>query len=191
MRLSSVLIVGLFVSASFGEEPKESKKDWYAKVVKSVEVEFIPAEAKPGETVTCKLTVKLEPGYHTYPLKQSDKRAESMINKWIFPEPASLIFVGDARDPDGGKTKSEPEIGITEMRYFTEKVVYQRKVVVSPAAKAGNATTKLTFKLSVCDADNCFPPKSLDLEGTVKVLDGPAVPVEKAYLDEVNRVLKK
>ena len=71
-------------------------------------------------------------------------------------------------------------------------MTYTRKAVVSPKAAAGAATVKLaTFSLSVCDKDNCFPPKTVPVEAALKVLDGPAVEVEKAYADEVKKALEK
>ena len=46
-----------------------------------------------------------------------------------------------------------------------------------------------TFSLSVCDKNNCFPPKNVAVEASFKVLDGPAVAVDKAYADEVAKAL--
>lgn len=159
--------------------------------VKSVEASFEPASAKPGQTVTFKLTVTLEDGYYTYPLVQADKQAASMVNKLDFPAPAGVVFVGDAFDPANPKTKAEPALGIDEMLYYTGTVVYERKAVVSPKATAGELTVQLPkFLLSVCDKDNCFPPKKLTPEAKLKVLDGPAVQVDKAYADEVNKAVK-
>ena len=43
----------------------------------------------------------------------------------------------------------------------------------------------------ICDKDTCFQPKMIDVEAPLKILDGPAVPVEKAYLKEVEKALKK
>jgi hypothetical protein len=160
--------------------------------VKSVEATFEPAEAKPGQTVTLKLTVTLEEGYYTYPLVQEDKAAAGMVNKLEFPKAGTLVFVGEAYDPAGAKTKAEPVLGIEEMKYYTGTVVFERKAVVSPAAKGGEATVQLPkFLLSVCDKDNCFPPKTLKPEAKLKVLDGPAVAVDKKYAEEVEKAGKE
>jgi hypothetical protein len=165
---------------------------WYEKAVKKVSAEISPAEAKPGQTVTFSLTVELNEGYHTYPTKQIDKMAEGMVNSFKFPPAGHVIFVGELQDPKDPKTKADPEIGITELRYYEGKVTYTRKAVVSPKAPAGAATVKLaSFKLSVCDATNCFPPKDVPVEAAVKVLDGPAVPVAKEYAEEVKKALEK
>lgn len=159
--------------------------------VKSVEASFTPAEAKPGQTVTFKLTVTLDDGYYTYPLAQADKQAASMVNKLEFPTAGGVVFVGDALDPPNPKTKAEPALGIEEMLYHTGTVVYERKAVVAPTAKPGELKVQLPkFLLSVCDKDNCFPPKKLTPEATLKVLDGPAVAIDPKLADEVTKALK-
>jgi hypothetical protein len=172
--------------------PSASAQKWYEKAVKQVEGKFTPAEAKPGQTVTFTLTVELNDGFHTYPTVQFDKQAAGMVNEIKFPTDGPLIFVGKTEDPKDAKTKAEPELGILEMRYCTGAVVYTRKAVVSPKASAGPATVKLAkFNLSVCDKDNCFPPKNVPVEAALKVQDGPPVEVEKAYADEVKKALEK
>ena len=163
---------------------------WYEKAVKKVEGKFTPAEAKPGQTVTFSLTVELNDGYHTYPTAQPDKLAAGMTNVIKFPEPGTLIFVGDTLDPKDFVAKEEPDLGIKELRVNVGTVVYTRKAVVSPKASAGAATVKLTtFSLSVCDKTNCFPAKAVPVEAALKVLDGPPVAVEKAFADEVAKAL--
>jgi hypothetical protein len=62
---------------------------------------------------------------------------------------------------------------------------------VRPPAKLGEAAVKVQFRLMVCDEDRCFPPKTIELEATFKVLDEPAVPVEAKYKAEVEKAEKK
>jgi hypothetical protein len=168
-----------------------SGQKWYEKAVKRVEGSFTPAEARPGQTVTFKLTVELNEGYHTYPTVQPDKMAAGMQNVIKFPQPGTVVFVGKLQDPKDYLTKEEPDLGIREIRYNTGTVTYTRKAVVSPKAAAGAATVKLAaFTLSVCDKNNCFPPKQVPVEAALKVLDGPPVPVEKEFAAEVAKALE-
>jgi hypothetical protein len=163
---------------------------WYDKAVKKVEAKFEPAEAKPGQTVTFKLTIELNPGYHTYPVTQPDPAAASMTNVIKFPDPGTLVFVGTTADPKDYETKAEPDLGIKELRTVSGTVTFTRKAVVSPAAAAGETTARLaSFKLLVCDKNNCFPPKAVPVEASLKVTAGPAVAVEKEFADEVKKAL--
>ncbi|MBY0514929.1 MAG: hypothetical protein K2P78_13570 [Gemmataceae bacterium] len=188
---SALLAVTAVVLAAAPGSPA-AQKDWYEKAVKKVEAKFDPAEAKPGQTVTFTLTVELNPGYHTYPVVQPDKNASSMVNVLKFPDPGAVVFVGQTADPKGYLTKAVPEIGVAELREYEGKVVYTRKAVVSPQAAPGAATVKLaSFKLTVCDENNCFPPKTVPVEATLKVLPGPAEAVDPMYAAEVQKALEK
>jgi hypothetical protein len=191
MTRARAIVFALTVAAAVAVVPGTAHaQKWYDKAVKKVEGRFAPAEAKPGETVTFTLTVELNAGYHTYPTVQPDKLAAANVNVLKFPDPGAVIFVGKTEDPKDFHTKDEAEIGIKELRYNTGTVVYTRKAVVSPRAAAGEAKVKLAaFSLSVCDQNNCFPPKAVPVEAALKVLDGPAVAVEKAYADEVAKAL--
>jgi hypothetical protein len=139
--------------------------------------------------VTVKVTIELNDEYHTYPTAQPDKAAVGMVNSFKFPKDGPVIFVGNTDDPKEFETKAEPELGIKELRYMSGSVTFTRKAVVSPKAAAGPASAKLNLSLLVCDKNVCFPPKDVPLEAGLKVLPGPAVPVEKEYADEVNKAL--
>ena len=167
------------------------KTGWYDKAVKKIEAKFDPAEAKPGQTVTFKLTIDLNEGYYTYPTVQPEKAAASYVNLLKFPASGSVIFVGSVIDPKDFDTKEEPDLMIKELRTLPGIVTFARKAVVSPKAAAGAVEVKLdSFKLSVCDKKNCFPSKSVPVAAAFKVLDGPAVPVEKEFAEEVMKAIK-
>lgn len=167
---------------------------WYAKAVKSIEAKVEPAEAKPGQTVTVKVTVVLNPGHYTYATKQTDKIAIEfeLMNGITFPPPGGLVFVGELADPPNPKTKAMPEIGVKSLKYYSGTVTFERKAVVAPGQKPGDLVVKIPeFKLNVCNQNDCFPVKKIPLEATVKVLDGPAVSVDAQYVDEVKKALEK
>jgi hypothetical protein len=179
--------VGLTASAA----AEDKKPAWWDKAVKKVEAAFDPAEARAGQTVTLKLTVELNDGYYTYPTKQEDKNAEGMVNTLLFPDPGAVVFVDQTADPLDYLTKAEPLVGISELRYYSKKVVYERKAVVRPTQKPGEWVVKVKeFGLTVCDANNCYPARKLTPEAKLKVLDAPAVPVEAKYAEEVRKATR-
>jgi hypothetical protein len=184
MFIRSLIILGLATMTASADEA------WYTKAVKKVELSIEPAEAKPGQTVTVKLLVDLNPGYHTYPTKQPDENAANFVNKLLFPAADTLIFVGETQDPAEYDTKAEPDLMIKDLRTLPGKVVYERKAVVSPKAAVGEATiTVKDFRLSVCDAKNCFPAKKMTPAATIKVATG-SVAVAKEFADEVKKALE-
>lgn len=168
-----------------------AKDDWFAKSVEGVELTVDPPAAKPGQVVTLKLTVKLNDGYHTYPTKQKEKAAAGMVNKITFPDDvAGLLMVGEVKDPEKADVKAEPDLGIMELRTYHGTVTYERPAVVLPTAAAGERTVTLkAFRLNVCDANNCFPPKTLTPSAKLTVQPGPAVEVPKEYAEAVKKAL--
>ena len=194
MRRGSLL--ALFVSITLtacAQEPllpPVKKNDWYAKAVTKFEATVEPAEAKPGQTVAMRFAFDLAPGYTTYPTVQVDKSAEGMVNRVTYPDAGAVVFVGDTIDPPKFSKKQELEVGIKELRYYSGRVVFERKFVVNPTQKPGDITVTVpSFRLMVCDANNCFPAKNLVPEVKLKVLPGSAVAVEKEFADEVAKAL--
>jgi hypothetical protein len=169
-------------SATFGQANKA--KD----AVQKVEAVFEPAEAKPGQTVTLKLTVRLADGYHTYPIVQLAPEAKYSTNSITFPKDGPIVFVGDTIDPLGPKSKKVEDY---DLLIYPGGGTWERKAVVLPTAKAGPTSSKVKFKLLVCDEDACFPPKSIDLEATLKVLDAAPVAVDPKFKAEVEKAAKK
>jgi len=159
-------------------------------VIKKAEATFEPASAKPGQTVTLKISLQLLDGWHTYPTVQPDKAAQSQSNKLTFPEGGAIVFVGEVDEPVDPKEKSEPLANIDKILYYPGGGVWERKAVVLPTAAAGAASSKIKFKILVCDKNNCLPPKQLDLESTLKVAGDP-VPVDPKYKKEVDKATKK
>ena len=180
---STLVVLALSITAS-----AQSIND----AIKKVEATFEPADARPGQTVTVKITVQLADGYHTYPVNQLADEAKFSANKITFPSDGTVVYVGETVDPVSPHTKKVKEGTETyELQYYPGGGTWIRKAVVLPSAKAGAATSKIKVRLLVCDADNCFPPKTFDVEAALKVLEGPAVEVEKKYRDAVEKAAKR
>lgn len=149
---------------------------------------FEPAEAKPGQTVSLKIIIQLSDGYHTYPAVQPTPAHKFSANKFTFVNGGGLIAVGDLIDPVGAKSKKDDD---GELLYYPGGGVWLKKFVVDPSATAGITTNNVKIKLLICDKDACFPPKTVEVAAPLKILSGPAVSVEKEYLKEVEKALKK
>jgi hypothetical protein len=162
----------------------------FEQIVKKAEAKFEPASARPGQTVTVKVTLQLIDGWHTYPVMQTDPAAKNYVNKFTFPTDGSVVYVGDFDDPSGGKEKAEPLAMIEKMTYYPGGATWERKAVVLPTTKPGEVSSKIKVKVLVCNKDNCLPPKPLELEATLKVAGEP-MPVDPKYKAEVEKAEKK
>ena len=195
MRSALTAIALIASAATAWSAPAEKPLPaWYAKAVKSFEAKFEPAEAKPGQTVTLKVTLALAPGHYTYATKQTDKVALELgiMNGIKYPEAGSVIFVGETIDPPNPKLKAMPELGIKSLKTYSGTLTYERAVVVNPAQQPGEFAVKIPeVRLNICNANDCFPMQKLPLEATLKVLAGPALSIDEKYADEVKKALEK
>jgi hypothetical protein len=186
MKLSQgvAMLFALAVASAAAAQPT------FEQVVKKAEATFEPATARPGQTVMLKVSLKLLEGWHTYPTFQPEKAAKTYVNKLTFPQPGAIVYVGTVDDPPDAKEKAEPLANIEKMLVYPGSATWERKAVVLPSAKAGKATSKVMFKVLVCDKDNCLPPKTLELEATLKIAGDP-VAVDPKYKAEVEKAQRK
>src|SRR5438067_13315437 len=87
------------LAAVIGAPPVVAGPRDFGVVARKVEARFVPETAKPGETVTWRLTIELIPGWHTYPTQQVDPKAEGQVNVIKFPTSPDVIFVDQLQDP--------------------------------------------------------------------------------------------
>src|SRR5438128_7492513 len=113
--------------------PVDAQNQGFSDVVKKVEARVEPAAAKRGEAVKWTLTVELADGWHTYPSKQADPRADSYLNRFKFPRENGLVFVGELVEP---KTHEKIEDGI-KVAMVEGKATWQRTLLIRPDARPG------------------------------------------------------
>jgi thiol:disulfide interchange protein DsbD len=156
--------------------------------VQSITGQIEPAEARPGQTVTYKLVVAMNPGHHTYPTHQPDQREKDSQNQIELPNTGDLIFVSPIVDPPNAITKPGTKPGYM-LSYYEDEVTWEFKAVVSPRAKPGSPTIALKkFKILVCDDQGCLPPRTKEVKATLTISGAPVEP-EAQYKEAVNRAL--
>ncbi len=158
-------------------------------IVQKVEAYTDTTEVKPGQLITVKISVQLKAGWHTYPTQQEEKGANSFVNKISFPKSLDIIAVDKLMEPANAKFKAEPAIRVKKMAYYPGGGVWEQKVIISPKATVGEKTIKVNMTLSVCDKDNCLPPKKIPLEAKIKVQSGSPLPIDAKYQDTVKKAL--
>lgn len=179
MRYLLLGLIGIFgfangSQAQFGDLlPKTKSKASSFKDVASVEVEVEPPEAKPGQEVTVKVTIKPKTGCYTYPAN-TDQISRNSFN---LPTSGDLIFVEPVEDPPGATEKRDPDTGDVEKVYKSD-ATWKLKAIVSPDAEPGKKSVRLTgTRLQACNDTNCFNLNpSPEVEFTVEDADPVDVP---------------
>jgi len=182
----SALVAGLSIlpiSAPADEPPKPAKKD-DPKTFKPTTATFTtavePAEAKPGDVVTFKVTVKLEEGYHIY--KYSKKQGDGpILTSFDFFDPAGLEIEGDwtaSSDPEKHKDPNFPELAAVE--YHEDEVTWSIKAKIPAGTAAGKRTLRCQARYMICDAKTCSVPGRWTLpDAELTVATGDAAPPAK------------
>jgi len=114
-----------------------------------------PAQARRGEEIKLKVTLDITPGFHSYPTKQSDSKAESYVTS-IKIESLDVARVGGFRDPPT-KSKAEPALKIRSMAYLEGLAVIEGTLRVKPEATPGKKEVTVTISGQVCDENGCVP----------------------------------
>jgi len=116
---------------------------------------FDPAEVKRGGTVTLKVTLTPAPGYHTYPIKQADAKADAFVTTIEFPGLKDLSPAKDWKEPKP-KVMEDKDLK-AKVGIFEEKAVLENKFMVSKEAAAGAKKIKVKIATQVCDETGCIP----------------------------------
>lgn len=147
--------------------------------VKGIDVAVDPVKAARGQTVTWRLTIEVENGWHTYPAEQTEPEAKDFVNQFTFPKPGDIVFVGKT-EARADRLNVDPLKAVE----LEGKVVFERPFVLSPSATPGDKDETVTLKFTVCDASRCLPPKTIRLPLHITVTDA-KVAVDPKYAPEV------
>ncbi|HET6573993.1 MAG TPA: cytochrome c biogenesis protein CcdA, partial [Fimbriiglobus sp.] len=147
-----------------------------------------PAKARPGQTVTVKLTVAPKPGAWTYPVNPPGDQLSR--NDFTLPKSGDLIFVGAVTDPPGWKAKPSILDPLQQDQYYPHEVTWELSAVVSPKAASGKKTVALkgVSLLACIEGGKCFNSR-IPPSASFEVLAGEAVPVDAKYRAEVEQAL--
>jgi thiol:disulfide interchange protein DsbD len=160
-----------------GGRPRTSVKDRLV-----FQAAVTPTEAKRGELVKLTVTGTLKPGYHTYPLRQTNPKAASFVAKLDVKDTAGLKPLPPVTESPADEVP-EPTIGGSLLEYLKE-FTWSQDVLIPPEVEPGTKTLKLKISSQVCDEHNCVPV-NVNLEAAVKVSDAPAVAVSPAVQERL------
>ena len=130
-----------------------------------------PAEARPGDTVTLKVTAKLNPGWHIY--TQAKTQEGDGPRKTVFDlfDPAGLEVAGDWKASRKPESKAEPAFENKVFEYFEDEVTWSIPLKVPAGASPGKKSIRLQASYQICNAQSCsFPGRWTLPEATLTVL---------------------
>jgi thiol:disulfide interchange protein len=135
-----------------------------------------PEEAKAGETVTYRVTAKLEPGWHIYAYSKKPNAAGPRNTAFDFFDTDGLKIVGDwtpSRPPTREKEPAFPQLPFLE--FYENDVTWSLTLQVPPGIEPGKKTLRCQVAYQICNAQSCKIPGQWTLpDVTLTVLPGNA-----------------
>jgi thiol:disulfide interchange protein DsbD len=147
---------------SAADDAKPAKKD-SREAVRPKEATFTtsvhPAEARPGETVTYKVTAKIDESWHIYKYSKKPVDNGPKYTEFDFFDPAGLKIDGDWSPSIAPIKKKEPAFpDLPFLEYHEDEVTWSIKLKVPDDAKPGKKTLKCQIGYMLCSDQNCSFP---------------------------------
>jgi thiol:disulfide interchange protein DsbD len=117
-----------------------------------------PAEAKPGETVTYRVTAKLDPGWHIYEYAKEPPADGPRPTQFDFFDTGGLTVAGDWKSETPALVKEEPAFNSMVVSFFEDEATWNLPLKVPADASPGSKTLRCQAAYQICDANSCSPP---------------------------------
>jgi thiol:disulfide interchange protein DsbD len=153
----------------------EPGKKWRESRVKVPEVTanvtVEPSDAKPGDTVKYKVSVKVDQPWHIYAWADKQPAEGPRATQFNFYETGGLTPSKEWTASDSPQLKKEPAFPNLDVVAFHEKsIAWTTTLTVPKDAKAGKATLKGQMLFQICNEGSCKPPTTVALpDATVNI----------------------
>ena len=123
-----------------------------------------PAEASPKSTLELLIKVRIAPGHHIFAM---EKPGPDRIPTSIALELPSGVA------EEGEWTRPAPTKAGSALVHQGAVVVFIRRLKISAGTKPGPRTLVARLRYQACNEELCWPPKTIRLEASFKVLPSP------------------
>ncbi len=125
-----------------------------------------PAEAKPGDTVTYKVTAKVEAPWHIYRYSKIQPNGPK-YTEFDFFDPAGLKLEGDWSPSSPPIKKNEPAFpNIPFLEYHEKEVTWSIQLKIPPNTAPGKKPLRCQIGYMICSDENCSFPGQWTLPDT-------------------------
>lgn len=186
--VAALMVVGPDASA---QEAKPALKDSSARIrakTATVTTEMTPTEAKAGDTVTLKVKVKLDPGFHIFQYSKAKPVAGGPVpTSFDLFDPAGLKPTGEwksSKEPTKVHFKVFEEIPFVE--FFEDEVEFSTELKVPGGAMPGKRSIVCQMGYQICNDKFCYTPGQWTLAPTeLTILPGGVAEAEPASAEIV------
>jgi thiol:disulfide interchange protein len=181
-QLHSWVVSGLIGAVVFGcstvafaDDPAPKKKD-SPKALQPRELTWTtsvsPKNAKPGDTVTYSVTVKIKAPWHIYAYEKTPPEKGPKSTDFDFFDMADLEPVGEWTPSDPPIQKAEPAFDNMVLKFYEDTVTWSHKLNVPANAAPGTTTLRNQVYFQICDPKSCKSPTRFTLPDATLVIQG-------------------
>jgi len=139
----------------------------------AVSASVVPAEARPGETVTLKVAARLKPGWHIYTYAREQQGDGPRNTRFDVFDTAGLTVAGEWSASKEATRKKEPAFpDLDSVSFFEDEVVWSLPLKVPPDAGPGKKLVRVQASYQICDARSCSFPGQWTLPEAVLTVAG-------------------
>ena len=160
-RLPAVALLLAVAAPALADPAKPAHKETSAKLLPkevTFTTEVTPAEAKPGDTVTYKVTAKIAAPWHVYAYLKTPPKGGPAYTKFDLFDPAGLTPAGDwvaSRKPIRLADNNFP--GIPFLEFYEDEVTWSLPLQVPEGIEPGKKAVRTQITFMICNDKVCKP----------------------------------
>ena len=117
-----------------------------------------PADAKPGDVVTYRVTARIAPPWHIYANLKTPPKGGPIYTRFDLFDPAGLEPVGDwTPDKPPMRSKDDNFPGIPFLEYHEDRVTWGLKLKVPEGIEPGKKAVRSQVNFMICNDKVCKP----------------------------------
>ena len=160
--LWAVALLLAAAAPSLAEAPKPKHKDSrdsFKPAAAKFTAEITPAEARPGDTVTYKVTAKIDAPWHIYASLKTPPKGGPVYTSFDTFSLDGLKEAGDWK-PDAPPIKHAEAAfpDIPALEYHEDEVTWSLPLKVPASAEPGKKSVRSQVHFMICDPKSCTPP---------------------------------
>jgi thiol:disulfide interchange protein DsbD len=134
-----------------------------------------PAQAKPGDKVTYKVSASVLPPWHIYAHAKSQPEMGPRNTQFDLFDSAGLKVDGDWIPSKPPLSKPEPAFNNQTVEFYDDDVTWSIALTIPIGTKPGKLTVRSQAYFQICDPKSCKPPVFVTVpDATVTVTSGGA-----------------
>lgn len=130
--------------------------------------ELVPETARPGESVSVRLTAEIEPDWYVYAHTLTAKGPIATRFKFDLPDGVTAIGAIEAPEPEV-KYDEGFEVNV---QIYHDKVTFEQRLLLNADLQTTAVSIAGSVRFQTCSGTKCLPPKTVPFNLTLAIEEG-------------------